>query len=102
MAGTNQGAALQSDWVEPFNSQSVERIRQEVGFLFVCYVFHYYYWTTADCVGGGVERWLGRSSCELVARNFPETEITQVLFSMPRLVISREMVNEESIPKCPA
>lgn len=38
-------ATLQTDWTEPFNSQSVERIRQDVGFfcLFVCYSFHYYY-----------------------------------------------------------
>lgn len=29
-------ATLQTDWTEPFNSQSVERIRQDVGFcLFV-------------------------------------------------------------------
>lgn len=28
-------AALQTDWMEPFSSQSVERIRQDIGF-FVC------------------------------------------------------------------
>lgn len=52
-----------------------------------------------ECVGGRVERKLGRSSCELVTRNFPETEITQILFSMPRLTIGIDMVTEESRAK---
>lgn len=37
MLGTKQGAALQSDWVAPFSSQSVERIRKEAGFLFIIF-----------------------------------------------------------------
>lgn len=32
-------AALQTDWMEPFSSQSVERIRQDVGFFCLFVIF---------------------------------------------------------------
>lgn len=62
MARSDQGlvAALQSDCMEPFNSQSVERIRQEVGLFCLFIITIAQLWNLS--FRGNVERWLGEVS----------------------------------------
>lgn len=44
---------------------------------------------------------VGGSFCESCTGRFPKTEITQILFSMSRVISTRDEVSKESKPKSP-